>query len=828
MAIQKIQNGASGAQASQTLYDNDMEASELRDWAAGTYTRNQKAVVNGSTIMRVKNSVASTTQNPGTAGQTDWEAVGGESVQDIRNALDYFLKAAGSVPVDTSGFEQGLTNNAGVLVSNENLFATLREIPTEGKQYVFFDGYPMYTVNAGYNTILGRRQNGTFGVIAPSFSGDPSPATVKVKITQSYPISDYVALYVTVSVAGNAAGYPTTVALADNNSGLNSVKNYIDAMAVKPSLFPPRDSEMSLDMGVNGVKAFVAYNGYPTVEIRGVQAGIALVNAFRYIGFEVHNLQANTVKPTITELTLRLMECNERTDNADYSRLVVIKEVTVTGLNITAGTSAIVVFDIGEIVRANNFLSVRLTSPQNFRIAGFANAPASVGNISNRVFQPASSYEWLSPSEQFTAWCTVGLTNELKARPRIIFNRAQIDEQALNMPKHEGIPNLGRLSLRNQYAIGGRRLRLYTNSIYSGLNPMNNYRLRVYDNDMASERFRGDFYMYTPPAANGQWLVRAQVYDQVRALLADKMINIYYKPQPTQLIDTAPDYPVWFFGDSLIWFNGNLIGKEFLRLMNTVDENETVQPDGSVLTPTIGLTNQMRLVGAQLADDGVTRWSTINALYTHVMNLDSPMCNPASTQPRELDAQGFPRQMDLVWYLQQLCGQGKYPKFICFGIGVNDIAIKDNWSDANIKEIVNWVRIFIGKIKDACDVIAGGTSTVSIAQIVHQYYPNNRGNYGRFESDYQHRSWTYYYDLIEQMIASASSDSGKKLSNFCRLIDASSRFDIDHGYTYVPIRVNDRLDVMGDYVLDTVHMGVNGAYQYADAIADNFMYHNCQ
>lgn len=77
MAIQKITEGLTGAEAAQLIFDNDNEANELRNHVAGTaYLANQKAVGSDGILYRVKPNVVSTLQVPSLTA-SDWQPVGG-------------------------------------------------------------------------------------------------------------------------------------------------------------------------------------------------------------------------------------------------------------------------------------------------------------------------------------------------------------------------------------------------------------------------------------------------------------------------------------------------------------------------------------------------------------------------------------------------------------------------------------------------------------------------------------------------------------------------------------------------------------------------------
>lgn len=102
--MKQITAGMRGQEAAGIILENDNEANELRNWAAGTYTRNQKAVIAGGVLMRVKPSVASTTQDPSDPTQTHWEMVGGarlgtaggaatfESVEKLKPFVGYLQR----------------------------------------------------------------------------------------------------------------------------------------------------------------------------------------------------------------------------------------------------------------------------------------------------------------------------------------------------------------------------------------------------------------------------------------------------------------------------------------------------------------------------------------------------------------------------------------------------------------------------------------------------------------------------------------------------------------------------------------------------------------
>lgn len=399
------------------------------------------------------------------------------------------------------------------------------------------------------------------------------------------------------------------------------------------------------------------------------------------------------------------------------------------------------------------------------------------------------------------------------------FGYALSDTSGRELIKSDAVANSGMIMLANtQYNIEGFDFRLYTESLFSGYSPTKNYSIETVGNELGVVKDRGAFVnVLTAGKAT------VSVYDAHRNLVDRKTTNIIEKPMPTSInagFSAENPLQVLFIGDSLIWLNSNKIGEEWLRMLNTEQVAKTV---GDVFYPTtynLGNGN-IKLVGTKSTEDSKYELgNTLHDLLTYGAFYDA-----SSSEPNELDSDGWNKRVNIPKYLQEICGQGKYPRYIYIACGVNDI-VDMGWDINKLPLIRNKMRTVLGGIKKACDIIAGGESNVQILLMNHQFYPLHEGAYHDYYPARQRLVWAEHYKQYEKMV-NEESVNGKRLNTYVRFVDCASSFDVDHGYSYEQMTINPRSVTNTNLVIDTVHMSDAGACMYADALLRDFLYHEC-
>ncbi|MCL1666382.1 hypothetical protein M2T78_19120 [Elizabethkingia ursingii] len=393
--------------------------------------------------------------------------------------------------------------------------------------------------------------------------------------------------------------------------------------------------------------------------------------------------------------------------------------------------------------------------------------------------------------------------------------------------------NSGAIMLsENLYTFEGDDLRLYTESLFSGFMPKQNYNIEFIGNDVIGTNGAKGNWVF----ANNPGFLSVNVFDLNRTKIAFKTTRInkkYFPSSITKLPAGNAKLPILVIGDSLWHNNRNKIGEEWLRMLNT---NQEAYNDGDLYykkTYNLGL-GKLQLVGSQGGEENkYTIANSLELIMTSTVPYNegtsgNPFYNPDSTQPNELDADGINKKIDFAWYFQQICGQGKYPKYIYFACGVNDI-LTLGWNIDHLPFIQDRLRIVLYRMKKACDAIAGGTSDVKILMVNHQFYPLNEGY--TFEDTFscarQRRLWTEHYTAYERII-NTETFRDLKFSDYVRFVDCASSFDVDNGYEYDQFTENPRSTKIVNTIKDVVHMGTKGSLMYADGLIRDFLYHECQ
>ena len=380
--------------------------------------------------------------------------------------------------------------------------------------------------------------------------------------------------------------------------------------------------------------------------------------------------------------------------------------------------------------------------------------------------------------------------------------------------------------------IVGKRVWLFKDSVASGLKPSYNFQVDSTDGDLL-ENYTDAALSYLPTAAGTQTM-RVFVRDSFNYQVAYKAVNITAVAMPESKLAESDPIDVLFMGDSLIAFNGNLIGAEWYRMLATDDQETHIDSTtGAKQIPTLNICpGKIRLVGEQSWEARYMYAYSLNVLMTgkrtdqynpnighNTSMTKNPVYNPNSTEPDEIGADGFNKRVDFEWYFNNACGEGKYPKLIYLSIGAND-APHGVWDFTLVDQTTRNMVALCKKIKAACDSMAGGESGIKIKVMNHQTYPlDMMYKYGK-STIAQRLLWNKLYDSYFNAIANQNNG----ISDYVELIDCASRFDQRVGYTRVPISSNVRYNGDKDFFInECCHMNNVGAYNYADVLVDDFL-----
>ena len=391
----------------------------------------------------------------------------------------------------------------------------------------------------------------------------------------------------------------------------------------------------------------------------------------------------------------------------------------------------------------------------------------------------------------------------------------------------EAVEGVGKIMIgRNLYTVDGVDFRIYPSALFSGFCPTINYAIETYGALLNKGH-------YSRVVSAG--VITTYVYDLKRRLIDAKTSVVHKKPMPTALaIPVSPSNKAQalFIGDSLIHNDANLIGAEWLSMINTDRPSEILAGD-LVYLPSYNISKgNLELVG-QLGR-AENKYEIGNKLSTLMegdfgngvgYNDHNPFYDVTSAKPNTIGADGWNQRVDIAKYLQSVCGAGKYPDYIYIACGVNDIA-ELGWDIKQLPLVRNRMKAVLSKIKAACDFIAGGSSNVQIMVMNHQFYPINEGTYQLFSTQAQRLLWAEHYTAYEDMIDN-DTVNGVRLNTFARFVDCASSFDESYAYNYTVERANPRTTNEQKFIVDTVHIGTNGSMLYADALLRDFLYHEC-
>lgn len=381
-------------------------------------------------------------------------------------------------------------------------------------------------------------------------------------------------------------------------------------------------------------------------------------------------------------------------------------------------------------------------------------------------------------------------------------------------------------------AIVGKRVILYKDSIASGLKPSCNFQVDCRPGDN-TQNYTTAALSYLPTTA-GTENINVRVMDEFNKEICAKTVSVTSVTMPSVKLANSEQIDVLWMGDSLIAFNGNLIGAEWYRMLATDDQETHIDSTtGAKQLPTYNVCpGKLRLVGEQSWEARYMYAYRISTLMTgkrstgynpnrghNTSSTENPWYNPNSSQPDEVGEDGFNKRVDLAWYFDNACGQGKYPKLFYLAIGAND-APKNGWNFDLVEETTNNFVLLCKKIKKECDAIAGGESGIKIKVLNHQTYPlDNMYNYENNTAG-QRLLWNRLYDSYYNAIKNVNNG----ISGYVELIDCASKFDWRVGYTQEKIASNVRYNGGQDiFIAECCHLNNVGAYNYADALIDDFL-----
>ena len=428
---------------------------------------------------------------------------------------------------------------------------------------------------------------------------------------------------------------------------------------------------------------------------------------------------------------------------------------------------------------------------------------------------------------RFTEDCFVVIST-LKAKFTLGIYYPQIKYEELSGEKQKPYEYYNAFNLFDFRTLVGRTEWLYKDSLMSGVNAAN------------ACDIRGDFNVETREYLIN-WSAKALKFIKQEAGTfpvqftmtlpsmqeISKTINIEVVETPNEKLKEKQECNVLFIGDSLIFNNQNLIGREWLRILNTEDAEKHIV-GSAIQLPTLNKTKgKLRLYGEY--GDAENKYTQIEGAVTFynkrtstsgaTENFQNPFYNPNSQEPDEIGEDGFNKRVDFGWWFDNNIGVGKIPNLIYMALGPNDYANVYNWDVKYLGVLTDRVVAICKKIKKACDDRVGGDSGVVIKIMQHQFYPPKCQSPHNFPIARQRFLW--------QKTAEAYVNAFKEnnINNYAELIPIASRFDYEIGYTFDAEKYNDRFDGINDksHVVEATHMNTIGAYNYADVLITDFL-----
>lgn len=383
-------------------------------------------------------------------------------------------------------------------------------------------------------------------------------------------------------------------------------------------------------------------------------------------------------------------------------------------------------------------------------------------------------------------------------------------------------------------AIKNKEIFIYKDSAFAGLNPIENYDVFIPNEDEAYARNFSKRAIRFLSTTTGHKTLHLKARNINGKVIAEKDVSIYVGKDKSEKLTNTERLNVFFYGDSIIGANNNLIGREFHRFLSTNDAGR-VNSDGSIEFPATNICNgKINLIGEinedgthfaynfqvatvltgkrDVAFGGVQNWGT----YFRDHN---PFYNPSSSQPDEVGEDGFNKRVDFEWYFRNACPNGEWPGLIYICIGANDIGTPDGWSGNIIPQTVDNVIAVAKKMKSACDAIAGGDSGTLIKFFQHQHHPRYIAPYNNLPTSKTNVIRLIFNNLLVDRVKNGNL-------GYIEIVDCASKFDMETGYDIGEINTNQRTERKQDIGIisgDGVHMSPTGAYQYADCLIRDFI-----
>lgn len=311
-------------------------------------------------------------------------------------------------------------------------------------------------------------------------------------------------------------------------------------------------------------------------------------------------------------------------------------------------------------------------------------------------------------------------------------------------------------------------------------------------------------------------------YDNVLNCVAQKTVDITVRDMPMLKLASS-NIKVLFIGDSLLHFNKCKIGEEWYRVIATSDKGNTVN---NVIYPTAFnlCPEKIQMVGESIGNNSNIKYQVANKLSLMMQGkrpdttgptdtYQNPFYNPNSSNPDELDEEGFNKRVDFDWYFQKICGQGSKPDLIYLTTGPNDL-VEYGWQLGCEVLIAEKLKKVLRRIKASTDRLGGGTL---VKILNHQFYPLYKASSHGFDAITQRQIYLRMYDLYYAITKEA------EFIEWVELIDCASKFDNDYGYWVDNNNINTRSTIKEEVVRESVHMNDMGACQYADCIINDFI-----
>lgn len=385
------------------------------------------------------------------------------------------------------------------------------------------------------------------------------------------------------------------------------------------------------------------------------------------------------------------------------------------------------------------------------------------------------------------------------------------------------------INCRAIHAIANKDAYVYKDALVTGVRPRAQYDILVSAGGKLVNYSKKAFRI---KSAAGSFSSTVTVRDKRLNVITSKNISIEVRQSPSQKLSNRDNLNVLFMGDSIIGGSGNRMGGEFRRMLATNDSETHINPDGTILLPTLNVCpDKITLIGEYGSEPNHYQViQTIEQIMTgkrqsatgQASPEENPFYNPTSSEPDEVGTDGFNKRVDFAWYFNKVMGAGEYPGLIYICLGANDTTGTGPYDFSLIGSVTSNLVAVIKKMKAACDAIAGGDSGVRFKVLNHQMYP----------LDYQTpNSYDIHKQNIRRQLLSDSfhfsiNYTPVGIKDYTDFLDTACRFDWELGYTPENVSTNARIGGEHDVtsISDCFHMSPLGHYNYADVLIDDFLF----